>query len=301
MTWLKTGDEHNNDARWLSFRRGAERALYQGYWHQVATWAAGDQVFGNGLVPIGVPRDFGARPAVIERMVDAGWWHTPGELCPECAAHPLTADPGRDQFVICHWWLHIEDRDTVAQRREHERQKKKLQRQRQVARLAAELAALSQSPGDTPGDTPGDSQGGSQLPARPGPARPDPDLSVVALSSNGGVATGQPIDGPPQCSKHQGMTETPPCGNCRTLRLRWESEQDRLRAEVAAELAEQSAARAAADRQATTSAAEAAKAARARQRDPAVIAACTRCDDAGKTEVTTAGRTRRVPCSHAAA
>lgn len=285
MSWLKQGDELDRDPRYKRFRRGKERLLYVGVFTMIGTWSAGELT--DGLVPLWIPRDYGVTPAMVNRMIEVGLWHTETNSCPHCSH---TNSPPRDHFVICRWWVHLEDRETVLRRRKLDAEKKKLRRQQEFERAEAALRE-QMSPGDADGDSLGesslDSTWESGVPARPGPARPS-DVGT------GGGAAHEPARTPGtppryRCRTHAGLPPDdigPNCIGCRNVRQQAEAEAEAAIADRTRRVTEQ---------QLLT----ARLAAEARREAAELIVACGHCNDQGmRPGPLVRGRARAVICEH---
>ena len=288
MSWLKQGDELDRDRRYKRFRRGKDRLLHIGIFTIIGTWSAGE--LSDGVVPFYVPVDYGITPAMVNRMIDAGLWHVDTKSCPECSA---TAPPPRDHFVICQWWIHLEDRETVLRRRKLDADRKKAKREREMARAEADLRELMSGTDTRPDsalESDPESAWDSGVPARPGLSRPGPS-EVVTEGGQAHEPAARDSGTPPRyrCKTHAQLPaedEGPNCIGCKNVRLA---------AEAAADAA-------IAERRRTATEAQLLQtrlAAEARREAAELIVACDHCNDRGmRPGPEVAGRRRGVLCDH---
>lgn len=167
MPWFKVDDKLHSHKK---AARAGMAAL--GLWVVCGSWAM-DQLT-DGFVPDYIARRFDPdADANAATLVRIGMWE-PGE------------HEGDTGWWFHDWSDHQPTRDSVHQRRDHEREKKRQQRRGSSGRY------VEMSPGVSPGDTAGTPQGspqGSPSGSPTVPTRPDPTRPHKATASSSKIAS----------------------------------------------------------------------------------------------------------------
>ena len=170
MAWYKVDDRLPTSRKVLRIPR-ERRVAAIGVWTLAGAWSAHDLT--DGFIPAYMIEEWGGCETDADALVEAGLWER-------------AEDDGDAGFQFVNWGEYQPLKADVEAAREREREKKRRQRRDSSGKFAGQGTVPKVSPGDnggTPRGLPTDDGGESAVPvpARPGPARPDPTPTYVGV------------------------------------------------------------------------------------------------------------------------
>lgn len=212
MVWFKVDDKLHDHPKVR--RLGKDKLAALGLWTTCGSWAA--DTTSDGFVPREVVRRHDPRERVAAKLVSSGLW-------------AKSEQNGEIGYQFHQWDEYQPTAASIEADREEWRKKKASQRK----------GKRGVSPGDNKGTSKGSPNGSPPRFPVPVPV-PVPSMGHLGEEESGRDRAEFQDPPPPKCPEHINHDGDPgpcrACGDARRARQRWDAEQERVRAELAAAL-----------------------------------------------------------------